>query len=663
MGQDLRVAAWLRFGNKAQLAKGLRAFAQHAPSEYYDEGAWELDEQDATLRLDVELPGDFSGVERAFMEMIRAAAFGYVDYFERGNDKIHAGRGSRGPIKRWAVGQIPQKIILPYGTMSLDFAGEVGEGGEAGDEELLLAGSFRYADEALPQKLSGGRFRFPYLLAKGMRELRLGPEVFTVTGSELAIALVIRGPSAALEEPLVEMLRLLGHKAISGVMTFQGTRGQTRVEAKGKARSSLVSKANTAPSGALQVGTVDASEPIVAVAPVAAPAAKRGAKKGNVAEENAVAFPKEHGAVAGARLIGEERLLTWGGGRMSLVGLADLALLHGFSCATEFDPAFSWPVLGVTELPGDRAVVFHEMNGDLDLLNLATGERRIIGGHNHSVYGVAVVGERFLSWSLDGTARTFTFEGEPDQVIKVNEEPGSGGIDHLIVLDDGSFVAVAGQRARRFEARTGALIADHGEQTGVHALPGGRYLLEKYGVFTLCGGEHAGLGFTVDPGNDHVVYPLDGDEVLIPVRRSLEIASLRDGSVRSGRTGHTKDLGGLVALGEGLWVSHARSMPGLNERFGYDGTLRVWAQEAWSELAEHDCKAPIRALIALPGQRVAVLLDDAVRGKELPIYAAKSQRLVTTIKGAKKQLAGALALPGDKLFVWSRDGLGRVISL
>ncbi len=658
MGQDLRVAAWLRFGNKAQLAKGLRAFAQYAPSEYYDAGSWELDEQDATLRLDVELPGDFTDVERAFMEMIRAAAFGYVDYFERGNDKIHAGRGARGPIKRWAVGQIPQKIILPYGTMSLGYAGE--------DEELLVTGSFRYADEALPRKLAGARFRLPYLRAKGARELRLGPEIFRVSGSELGIEAVITGPAAALEEPLVELLRLLGAKAVSGVMTFQGSRGQTRVEAKGKARSSLVSKAIVASAGATRVATVDAAEPLAAVAapePAAAPAGKRGAKKGKAGEEGMIAFPAEHGRVAGATLLSGERLLTWGGGRVSVARLGDLGLVHGYSCATEFDPTFSWPVLGVTELPGDRAVVFHEMNGDLDLLNLATGERRIIQAHGHSVYGVTVIGERFLSWSLDGTVRSFTFDGEADRVIKVVDEEGSGGVDHLLALGDGSFVVVARQKARRFEAATGNLLKDHGEQTNVHALPGGRFLLENYGVFTLCGGEGAGLGFTVDPGNDHRVYPLDGEEILIPVRRSLEIVSLRDGSVRSGPTGHTKDLGGLVSLGEGRWVSHARSMPGLNERFGFDGTLRVWDAGAWSELGVHDFKAPIRALIALPEQRVAVLLDDAVRGKELPIYSARSQRLVQTIKGAKKAIAGALSLPGNKLFAWSRDGLARVISL
>jgi hypothetical protein len=555
------------------------------------------------------------------------------------------------------VGQIPQKIILPYGTMSLGYAGE--------DEELLVTGSFRYADEALPRKLAGARFRLPYLRAKGARELRLGPEIFRVSGSELGIEAVITGPAAALEDPLVELLRLLGAKAVSGVMTFQGSRGQTRVEAKGKAAIEPRFQ------GDRGVGRGHAG--------------RDGGRRGRAARGGRCAGAGGRARGQAGREEGEGRRRgrdrfsrgAWarGGGDVAERGAAahlgrragqrgaarDLGQVHGYSCATEFDPTFSWPVLGVTELPGDRAVVFHEMNGDLDLLNLVTGERRIIEAHGHSVYGVTVIGERFLSWSLDGTVRSFTFDGEADRVIKVVDEEGSGGVDHLLALGDGSFVAVARQKARRFEAATGNLLKDHGEQTDVHALPGGRFLLENYGVFALCGGEGAGLGFTVDPGNNHRVYPLDGEEILIPVRRSLEIVSLRDGSVRSGPTGHTKDLGGLVSLGEGRWVSHARSMPGLNERFGFDGTLRVWDAGAWSELGVHDFKAPIRALIALPEQRVAVLLDDAVRGKELPIYSARSLRLVQTIKGAKKPVVGALPLPSGGLFTWSKDGVGRFV--
>lgn len=658
MGQDLRVASWLRFGNKAQLAKGLRAFAQHAPTEYFDADSWELGELDATLRLDTELAGDFTNVERPFLEMIRAAAFGYVDYYEAGNDKIHAGRGTRGPLKRWAVGQIAQKIILPYGTMGLGYAGK--------DEALVVLGSFRYADEAAARKLASAHLRFPYLLARGARELRLGPEDFVVAGSELSLALAITGPSAALEEPLVELLRALAHKALSGAMTFQGSNGQTRVEPKGKPRSSLVSKPIVAPPEARKLGTVDAAEPLAAPAPapepeVPAPAAKRGAKKGKAADEGVTPFPKELGHVAGAKLLSGERLLVWGGGKVTTVSLADLAPLHVFSVATEMDPAFAWPVLGVVELPSDRAVVFHDMSGDLDLLNLATGERRILAGQQRSIVGVTVAGERFLGWSHDGTVSVFTFEGERERVINTVGEEGYGGVDQVLVRDDGSFVVVARQRARRYHAATGELLEDHGERSDVHALPGGRLLLEKFGVFELHGG--AGVSFTVDPGNSHEVYPLGDEEVLIPVRRSLEIASLRDGSVRSGPTGHTKDIGELVSLGGDVWVSHARSMPGLNERFGFDGTLRVWDQAGWIEQAVHDFKAPIRALIALPEQRVAVLLDDVVRGKELPIYSARSHRLVQTIKGAKKPIAGALALPGDRLFTWSRDGLARVIAL
>ena len=78
------------------------------------------------------------------------------------------------------------------------------------------------------------------------------------------------------------------------------------------------------------------------------------------ADEGVTPFPKELGHVAGAKLLSGERLLVWGGGKVTAVSLGDLAPLQVFSTATEMDPSFAWPVLGVVELPGDppRAIVY-----------------------------------------------------------------------------------------------------------------------------------------------------------------------------------------------------------------------------------------------------------------------------------------------------------------
>lgn len=243
MGQDLRVVAWLRFGNKAQLTKGLEAFSEGAAPEYYDVRSWEQNGLDAMLRLDTELPGDFTQVERPFMAMIKAATFGYIDYFERGNTKIF--RGEAGPLKRWSAGHIDKKFTMPEGTSSLGWAGP--------EEELVLMGSFQYGDEKTPQALIERGFRLPFLCEREVRELRLEPGHFAVKGPELSLMLAASAP-ATLDEPLQELLRLLGTKAVSGAMTLQVPRYQALVSVKGKIKKTYTNPRIKADAGFSRVG-------------------------------------------------------------------------------------------------------------------------------------------------------------------------------------------------------------------------------------------------------------------------------------------------------------------------------------------------------------------------------------------------------------------------
>lgn len=220
------------------------------------------------------------------------------------------------------------------------------------------------------------------------------------------------------------------------------------------------------------------------------------------------------------------------------------------------------------------------------------------------------------------------------------------------------------KRSVRWNPRTGAVLDEYGAQTGVHALSKGRFLLEKYGVFELRGTESgsAPLSFTLDEGNSHRVFAISDDEIVVPVYESLGTVSLRTGEPVCRATGHTKPIEGLFRAGNNRWLTHARSLPGLNERFGFDGTLRVFEEATWDEVAHHDTKAPIRALLPLTENRFAVLLDHSICGRSVPIFDFDRGKITGTIEGPKKEVLGVLPLPNDRALVWAKDKTARIVA-
>ena len=117
MGQLLRVAAWLRFASQSQLTKGLEGFAKHEAPGFFEARQWAVRQLDARLCLESELPGDFSDVEAPFIEMFRAARWGYIDYFEEGNDRRQG--DSRDPVKRWSCHNVPRRWWLSMASVVL----------------------------------------------------------------------------------------------------------------------------------------------------------------------------------------------------------------------------------------------------------------------------------------------------------------------------------------------------------------------------------------------------------------------------------------------------------------------------------------------------------------------------------------------------------------
>jgi hypothetical protein len=656
MGQRLRVAGWLRFGSKTGLEKALRAFASLAAPEYYDESAWDVEGLDAHIAIDTELPGDFTGVEKPFIEMIRPAAFGYVDYFEEGNLEISASRGSTGPLKRWAVAHVDKKLkmIGPWGTMGLGYP--------KADETVLLSGAFDFADAKGAAAAIAAPIRLPYIADSGVRELRLAGKALALAGARLKVEAAITGPWEQLQEPLIEALMALSIKASSGAVTVRGGAYNHEVSAKAKvAKSTTMAKA-TAPKGAARLAPVDPSAtpaPAARPAPAApAPAAagKRGTKK--AAAEAPFVMLDDQGPVQGARVLSDGRLFTWGGGKATFWSLPDVAPLHTFSLAAGGEGGGVWPIRGASEVPGGRVLVFHEMDGDVELLDGQSGELRRLKGHGQSVLGAASEGDLLLTWSRDCTFRTWSLDGEERRTFRAVDD---GDASQVAPLGDGTFLVITSGPARRMRAATGEVVEELGALTAAHPIGRGRHVLEHYGEFKLRGG--GALSFVLDKGNAHQVHPLGEGHVVIAAHADFHEVSLHDGSMRAIATGHTKDVKYLAALGGGLWATHGRSMPGLNERFGFDGRLKVWAEGAWTELSSYDAQVPIAQAIPLRGGRVALLLDDAVRGKEVPIIDARKGWLSTTVKGPKKAVLGALELPDGRLLVWAKDRSARIVSL
>lgn len=645
MGQDLRVAGWLRFGNQAQLAKGLRAFAADSPSEYFDETSWDVVGLDATIRLEVELPGDFTNVERPFMEMVKAASAGYVDYFEDGKKHV----AGNWPIARWAVHLIDKKKKYLFGV-----AGNAGVPYAEAGKPIQLSGTLTFDKEkSLAQAFGeGGLFRLPFLAKDGIQEIRLTPEQFKRGGESLTADLTVAVDARVIEGPVIEVARALSQKAAGGSLEVHGGDRPSSILPKAKRKVGKWGTSSMQERGT-RVEAVGAREPLPVVAPPPAASPKKKApEKGSTLL--APATPTK-----GAQLLSNRRLVTWSEQSVAIWDMPLAAPAWSIKLHVDGDSDFGWPILGITEITPTKIAVFHEMNGDVDFVDFERKERKEVPIHGHSVYGVRRLSDRLVSWSLDRSVRTFTFDGEPITTISTGVD---SAVDDIHVEAEEKVLIRTGDLLFVHDLKTGEKLAELGACSALHSLPKGRHLVVRdqrcelrEGDTTLCSCEVQSLfGSQVAIAGDdrYFFYGTSGRQVTELV--------LRDGSwsARAIATKHTSDLGGFVPLGEGLFASHGRTLPGL-EKYGFDGNVRIW-NDALEPIGEVDVRAPIKTAIPLPGARVAVVMQDAVRGKELVVIDAAKTKLTATLKGSKKQVIGALFIPDSGLLVWSADKTTRL---
>lgn len=639
MGQRLRVVAWLRFGNKAQLTKGLQGFAAHEAPGYFEADQWDVDGLDARVSIDAELPGDFTNVERPFMEIVRCAQRGYVDYFEEGNARIYG--GGKGPLKRWACASVDRGFIMPEGTMPLPWP--------EGAQRMVLEGSLSFAD-AKAAGAVGAQLpvRLPFMQEDGaVRELRLGTDAWKVDGASLAVGVAIVGPAPALATAVVEAMMLVSAKAKGGALVLYTPFGTHTVKAG--AKHAFEARRKT-PEGALpEVAPVDAKEPVArAEAPAAAPAAPVAQKK-----KARAAAPSEDLPLAGDPRVAGARSVAGGvvvwGGRAITVFDAALAPVRTFALEGE---DWSWTIKDVVALDEGRFAVVFDGWRTLGLLDARTGEKAIVRTEHSSVKEAHRFGDAIVS--CGAFAGLVQVHRGADEIARFD---AGHPIDKLAVLPDGTGVCVGHDGSSRWDLARAAKLADLGSRTDVHVFADGRWLLEKYGE--LEGGDGWDVRFSLDVGNSHTVGEVDAKTLFAfsSSGRSVHLVDRATGAQTALATGHKKDLGAFRRVDDGLWASHARSMPGLNERFGFDGTVRLFAQDGWAPAGVLDTKAPVRALVPLGRGRCALLFDDPIRGKEIALV--RGAEVVGAVK-AKKAIAGALAMDGDRLLWWSKDGAARV---
>jgi hypothetical protein len=250
MGKRLRVVGWLRFSTPAQRTRGLRTFATELASggPYpYDASCWQLAGTDARIGLDVELPESVDHVERAFMHMAGACAYGYVDYCEDGNERVVA--AGRAPVKRWSRWRVKRReLLVEPGTSGVNFHGDTL--GPLGPTlgGLSVRGLFRYPTLTMARATANAApFRLPFLTATGVSELRLELGLFVVESNAVQINADIRGVVDVLHDPVTEAMRALSDRAMSGEVFIEQPGQRTTVEPEGAVRIGPVPLAKLAP--------------------------------------------------------------------------------------------------------------------------------------------------------------------------------------------------------------------------------------------------------------------------------------------------------------------------------------------------------------------------------------------------------------------------------
>lgn len=239
MGKRLRVVGWLRFSAPAQRTRALRAFAAEIGPGPYDAGSWELAGTDARIALDTELPDGVDHVERPFMHMAAASACGYLDYFEEANERVAP--GTRAPIKRWSRWRLKRRELLtPLGTSGLEFP--------ASEHPLTVRGLFRYPTIAIARAVAhAAPFRLPFLTRTGVHELRLELDLFVVESNAVQINADVRGAIDVLHDPVVEAMRAISDRAMTGEVHIEQPGQRTTVEPEGVVRIGPVPLAKLAP--------------------------------------------------------------------------------------------------------------------------------------------------------------------------------------------------------------------------------------------------------------------------------------------------------------------------------------------------------------------------------------------------------------------------------
>jgi hypothetical protein len=517
-------------------------------------------------------------------------------------------------------------MLVPEGTGALGWPTE--------DSTLVLGGAVKFADEkAALSVMEQLPLRIPFLTKASVLELRLGRDAFHVEGKTLSLAARVTGPANVLEGAIEEALRAIATKAKSGALTMHGLGERMEIQAGGK--RTFGPRHETAPANSFPaIAPIDPRK-----TPLAAKPAATNGKKGAAAEPPAL---EGHAKVSGAKRLPSGCVAVWGGA-VATIYTSELAPLHSFPLKDRPDE-YAWPVSGVFELGHDRVAVTHESWSDVDVLDLEARSRQVLRTSHSSVHGAAALDKRLVTWGYAG--KISVHEGLEERLVI----DAGDSLNTVAVLPDKTAIAIASDKATRWNLETGAKVADLGKKTHVHVLTDGSFLLENYGVFEK---------FTIDKGNPQEIVEVDPRTfaVFSQHHRQVHLVDRASGKTKKKIDAQQKYIGGVVRVGA-QWATHGKSTPGLNERFGFDGTVRLWSED-WTMTDEIDTKSPVRSLIPLGGAWFALLFDDALKSKELHVYEGAKSR--ATYK-AKKPIAGALVLEDGRVLYWSKDGIARIIS-
>jgi WD40 repeat protein len=348
--------------------------------------------------------------------------------------------------------------------------------------------------------------------------------------------------------------------------------------------------------------------------------------------------------------------------------------------------AYSGTVMCLAFRPDGRQLAFGGGSGNtwirstdnrVGIVDLATGESRLLTGHTHCVSGIAFHpdGRRLATASWDGTARLgdLQSDGELEPLFQVS---GPGALLTVAFSPDGNLCAVGGGAMELHKADAGVHLIDVATRRVVQVLEGHARMVRDV-AFSPDGSQIASTG-------------LDGTLKVWPVAAPPEFLSLEghDQAVwtvavspdgRRAATGSLDQTARIWDLESGRLVGTVRvGFPVVSLAFSADGnrlltvaghaTAKLWRLVGHGPASPSPASEPVMVLeghgdtvLCVAASSCGRYFATGGRDRTARIWDARSGRLVRVLEGhTNRVLSVSFRADGEQLATAGADGTARI---